>query len=109
MRSPRVETWCAKSRRLKCRRCIACAEEARHEDIAYLLATTIVLDDRAEESFRQAMLGSQAAWRFSGSNWLVGTILLLWPIFTWLWGKRRSGRSEPMPAPAGAAAVDRQP
>jgi putative tricarboxylic transport membrane protein len=80
-----------------------------------LLATAIVLGDRAEESFRQAMLGSQGSLAIFWSNWLVGTImtlgtiLLLWPIFTWLSGKRRSGRSEPMPASAGAAAVDRQP
>ena len=79
------------------------------------LVLAIVLGDRAEESFRQAMLGSQGSLAIFWSNWLVGTImtlgtiLLLWPIFTWLSGKRRSATSEPMPAAAGAAAVDRQP
>ena len=79
------------------------------------LVLAIVLGDRAEESFRQAMLGSQGSLAIFWSNWLVGTImtlgtiLLLWPIFTWLSGKRRAATSEPMPAAAGAAAVDRQP
>jgi putative tricarboxylic transport membrane protein len=76
------------------------------------LVLAIVLGDRAEESFRQAMLGSQGSLAIFWSNWLVGSImtlgviLLLWPIVSWLSEKRRSSR-DPLPVSAGAAAVDR--
>ena len=46
----------------------------------------IVLGDKAEESFRQAMLGSQGSLTIFWSNWLVGSImtlgmiLLFWPL-----------------------------
>src|SRR5204862_4819705 len=39
------------------------------------LVLAIVLGDRAEESFRQAMLGSQGSLAIFWSNWLVGTIM----------------------------------
>lgn len=60
------------------------------------LVLAIVLGDKAEESFRQAMLGSQGGLGIFWANWLVGTImalglvLLLWPLVDWL----RSRRSE---------------
>ena len=50
------------------------------------LVLAIVLGDKAEESFRQAMLGIQGSLAIFWSNWLVGTImtlgmiLLFWPI-----------------------------
>jgi putative tricarboxylic transport membrane protein len=77
------------------------------------LVLAIVLGDRAEESFRQAMLGSQGGLGIFWSNWLVGSImtlgviLLLWPIMTWFGDRRRASRSIPLAASAGAAAVDR--
>ncbi len=37
----------------------------------------IVLGDIAENSFRQAMLGSQGSLAIFWSNWLVGTIMTL--------------------------------
>jgi putative tricarboxylic transport membrane protein len=54
------------------------------------LVLAIVLGDKAEESFRQALLGSQGGLGIFWSNWLVGTImtlgmiLLFWPLVTWL-------------------------
>jgi hypothetical protein len=60
------------------------------------LVLAIVLGDKAEESFRQAMLGSQGSLTIFWSNWLVGTImtlgmiLLFWPLITWLLDKTRS-------------------
>jgi putative tricarboxylic transport membrane protein len=77
------------------------------------LVLAIVLGDRAEESFRQAMLGSQGSLAIFWSNWLVGTImtlgviLLFWPIFSWLSDKRRSGTSEPVRASVGAPVIER--
>ena len=74
----------------------------------------IVLGDKAEESFRQAMLGSQGSLTIFWSNWLVGSImtlgmiLLFWPLISWLLEKRRPSRSRAVPASAGAAAVDRE-
>jgi putative tricarboxylic transport membrane protein len=78
------------------------------------LVLAIVLGDKAEESFRQAMLSSQGALSIFWSNWLVGsimtlgTLLLLWPLASWLLDKRRGPNTEPVPASAGAAAVDRE-
>ena len=78
------------------------------------LVLAIVLGDRAEESFRQAMLGSQGSLAIFWSNWLVGTImtlgviLLIWPTVTWLGEQRRASRATPVTASAGAAAVDRE-
>jgi putative tricarboxylic transport membrane protein len=77
------------------------------------LVLAIVLGDKAEESFRQAMLSSQGGLSIFWANWLVGSImtlglfLLLWPIFTWMMDRRRNGTSQPLPAPAGAAVADR--
>jgi putative tricarboxylic transport membrane protein len=77
------------------------------------LVLAIVLGDKAEESFRQAMLSSQGSLTIFWSNWLVGTImslglvLLFWPAATWLLDRRRTV-SGPAAASAGAAAVDRE-
>jgi putative tricarboxylic transport membrane protein len=77
------------------------------------LVLAIVLGDKAEESFRQAMLSSQGSLSIFWSNWLVSSImalglaLLLWPVVTWLLEKRRTS-VEPVAASAGAAAVDRE-
>ncbi len=54
------------------------------------LVLAIVLGDKAEEGFRQALLGSQGGLGIFFSNWLVGSImslgivLLLWPLIGWL-------------------------
>src|SRR5207344_2500425 len=78
------------------------------------LVLAIVLGDKAEESFRQAMLGSQGSLGIFWSNWLVGSImtlgviLLVWPIMTWWGDRRRALRSVPVAASAGAAAVERR-
>jgi TctA family transporter len=53
------------------------------------LVLAIVLGDKAEEGFRQALLGSQGDLTIFFSNWLVGSImglgvvLLVWPLFGW--------------------------
>jgi putative tricarboxylic transport membrane protein len=76
------------------------------------LVLAIVLGDKAEEAFRQAMLGSQGNVSVFWSNWLVGsimtlgTILLLWPLVSWFAGRRSSARTGPIAAAAGAAVVD---
>jgi len=78
------------------------------------LVLAIVLGDKAEESFRQAMLSSQGSLGIFWSNWLVGTImtlgtiLLLWPLVSWLMDKRRNSNPRPVAAPAGAAVADRE-
>jgi putative tricarboxylic transport membrane protein len=78
------------------------------------LVLAIVLGDKAEESFRQAMLSSQGSLTIFWSNWLVGSImtlgmiLLFWPAVTWLQDRLRKANSRPVPAPAGAAVVDRE-
>jgi putative tricarboxylic transport membrane protein len=60
------------------------------------LVLAIVLGDRAEASFRQAMLGSQGDLAVFFSNNLVGSltglslILLFWPIVTWLVASART-------------------
>jgi putative tricarboxylic transport membrane protein len=77
------------------------------------LVLAVVLGNKAEESFRQAMLSSQGDLSIFWSNWLVGSImtlgvvLLLWPLATWVLDKRRKMSSQPVPAPVGAAVVDR--
>ncbi len=65
------------------------------------LVLAIVLGDKAEEAFRQALLGSQGNAGIFFSNWLsssimtLGLILLFWPMFGWVWekltGNPRSG------------------
>lgn len=53
------------------------------------LVLAIVLGDKAEEGFRQAVLGSQGDLTIFFSNWLVGSImglgvvLLVWPLIGW--------------------------
>jgi putative tricarboxylic transport membrane protein len=61
------------------------------------LVLAIVLGDKAEEGFRQALLGSQGGLGIFWSNWLVGSImtlgmvLLFWPMIAWAMGKLRAG------------------
>jgi putative tricarboxylic transport membrane protein len=66
--------------------------------LAYPLAPmvlAIVLGDRAEASFRQAMLVSQGDMAVFFSNALVGTltgvalILLFWPLVSWIISRTR--------------------
>jgi putative tricarboxylic transport membrane protein len=77
------------------------------------LVLAIVLGDKAEESFRQALLGSQGSLTVFWSNWLVGSImtlgmiLLFWPMATWLLEKMRAKPRQVAAVSAGAAAVDR--
>jgi putative tricarboxylic transport membrane protein len=60
------------------------------------LVLAIVLGDRAEASFRQAMLVSQGDMRIFFSNALVGTMtglalaLLFWPLFSWALSRFRA-------------------
>jgi putative tricarboxylic transport membrane protein len=67
--------------------------------LAYPLAPlvlAIVLGDRAEASFRQAMLVSQGDLSVFFSNGLVGTMtglalaLLVWPLVSWGWSRMRA-------------------
>ncbi|WP_088347564.1 MULTISPECIES: tripartite tricarboxylate transporter permease [Rhodomicrobium] len=61
------------------------------------LVLAIVLGDKAEEGFRQALLGSQGSLTVFWSNWLVGSImtlgllLLFSPLITWAISKIRTG------------------
>ncbi|HWB44950.1 MAG TPA: tripartite tricarboxylate transporter permease [Hyphomicrobiaceae bacterium] len=77
------------------------------------LVLALVLGDKAEEGFRQAMLGSQGSLSIFWSNWLVGSImglgvvLLFWPLVPWLKTKLRP-ESERVTASAGAAVVDHE-
>jgi putative tricarboxylic transport membrane protein len=77
------------------------------------LVLAIVLGDKAEESFRQAMLGSQGSLTIFWSNWLVGTImtlgmiLLFWPLVSWLMERLGPKKQRAATASAGAAVVDR--
>ena len=60
------------------------------------LVLALVLGDQAESSFRQSMLMSQGAMSVFWSNWLVGgimtlgTLLLFWPLASWILSKTRS-------------------
>ncbi|MBW8905657.1 MAG: tripartite tricarboxylate transporter permease [Betaproteobacteria bacterium] len=60
------------------------------------MVLAIVLGDRAEAAFRQAMLVSQGDLRVFFSNALVGTmtglalVLLVWPLVTWLLSRSRA-------------------
>ncbi len=59
------------------------------------LVLAIVLGDKAEESFRQALLASQGSLSIFWSNWLVGSImtlamlLLFWPLIGSILGRLR--------------------
>ncbi len=63
------------------------------------LVLAIVLGDKAEEGFRQALLGSQGSLGVFFSNWLVGSImglglvLLFWPAIGWFKSKLARGTS----------------
>jgi putative tricarboxylic transport membrane protein len=64
------------------------------------LILALVLGDRTEVSFRQAILGSQGAMSIFFSNGLVGAImtagflLLFWPAIALVWGKFRGAPSK---------------
>jgi putative tricarboxylic transport membrane protein len=61
------------------------------------LVLALVLGDRAEASFRQAMLVSQGEWGVFVSNGLVGSLtalaltLLFWPMLAAAWAGMRAG------------------
>ncbi len=63
------------------------------------LVLAIVLGDKAEEGFRQALLGSQGSLSVFWSNPLVGSImalgmiLLFWPVISWAKDKFASGKT----------------
>jgi TctA family transporter len=56
----------------------------------------IVLGDKAEEAFRQSLLGSQGSLGIFASNGLVGTIMalgfiaLFWPLIQAGWSRLRT-------------------
>jgi putative tricarboxylic transport membrane protein len=78
------------------------------------LVLAIVLGDKAEEAFRQSMAMSQGNLSIFFANWLVGAImglglvLLLWPLVSLVMDRVRGGSGGPVPAPAGAAVVERE-
>src|SRR5689334_17743853 len=65
------------------------------------MVLAIVLGDRAEASFRQAMLVSQGDMRVFFENGLVGTMtglalaLLVWPLVSWALARLRRGAKPP--------------
>ena len=77
------------------------------------LVLAIVLGDKAEESFRQALLGSQGSLLVFWSNPLVATImtlglvLLFWPLISWARERMAGGGAAPdgMAASAAGAVV----
>jgi putative tricarboxylic transport membrane protein len=75
------------------------------------MVLAIVLGDKAESSFRQAMLGSGGSLDVFWSNWLVGSItglsmiMLFWPVISRVLGFVVGKFRTPRPAtPPGAAA-----
>ena len=68
------------------------------------MVLALVLGDRAENSFRQAMIGSQGDLSVFWSNGLVGTItglsliMLFWPAIQMLFAKLKSSKSGLRPA-----------
>jgi putative tricarboxylic transport membrane protein len=60
------------------------------------MVLAIVLGDKAEEAFRQSLLGSQGSFGIFWSNGLVGTIMalgliaLFWPILQTVWTRTRA-------------------
>jgi TctA family transporter len=68
------------------------------------MVLAIVLGDKAEESFRQALLASQGGLSVFFSNALVSTIMVLglvalfWPLIQAGWSKLRTGNSGLRPA-----------
>ncbi len=67
------------------------------------LVLAIVLGDKAEEGFRQALLGSQGSLGIFFSNWLVGSImglgivLALWPLLGGFWQRAFGSRKRLSP------------
>jgi putative tricarboxylic transport membrane protein len=59
------------------------------------LVLSLVLGDKAEDSFRQTMLASKGSLTIFWSNSLVGSItalaliMLFWPLISWCWSKMR--------------------
>ena len=72
------------------------------------MVLSLVLGDRAEAAFRQAMMGSKGALGIFWSNSLVGTIttlallMLFWPVISLAWGKLARSRGAPEKEGAGA-------
>jgi putative tricarboxylic transport membrane protein len=68
------------------------------------LVLALVLGDKAEDSFRQAMLVSQGELNIMWSNPLVGSIttlallMLLWPLVSLVLGKLRAPKVDPLRA-----------
>ncbi len=66
------------------------------------LVLALVLGDKAEDSFRQAMLVSQGSLGIMWSNWLVGSIttlallMLFWPLIGKLLAKVRPPKVDPL-------------
>src|SRR3569623_1341382 len=68
------------------------------------MVLAIVLGDKAEESFRQSLLGSQGSFNVFWATPLVSVIMLLglialfWPLIQNTWTKLRGSAGEPRPA-----------
>jgi putative tricarboxylic transport membrane protein len=68
------------------------------------LVLALVLGDKAESSFRQAMLGSGGSLSVFWSNWLVGgitalsMIMLFWPLISKVIGMVRGKVAHPVAA-----------
>ncbi len=68
------------------------------------LVLALVLGDKAEDSFRQAMLVSQGELSIMYANPLVGSIttlalvMLFWPLISKLMGKLRPAKLDPLAA-----------
>jgi putative tricarboxylic transport membrane protein len=64
------------------------------------MVLALVLGDKAEDSFRQAMLVSQGDLLIMWANPLVGSIttlalvLLFWPVISWAWKKLRPAKAD---------------
>ena len=71
------------------------------------LILALVLGDRAEDAFRQTMLGSDGQLEVFWSNPLVGTMtlvaltLLIWPLLVAAWSRLRLHLRGPSPTRAG--------
>ena len=63
------------------------------------LVLALVLGDKAEEAFRQALLGSQGSLTVFWSNWLVGTIMAL-GLIALFWPMIQNGMARLRPRPA---------
>jgi putative tricarboxylic transport membrane protein len=63
------------------------------------LVLALVLGDKAEEGFRQALLGSQGSLAVFWSNWLVGSIMAL-GLIALVWPMIQNGMAWMRPRPA---------